>query len=73
MEGYRKWIIAVVSVVLEAILVWRGLNNLVPDVTLNVIGIINAIFNLIALFAVPTAAGIYMHFNVKQANQLKKK
>jgi len=73
MEGYRKVIVALVTIILEAVLVWRGLSNLVPDVTLNIIGIINAIFNLIALFAVPTAAGIYMHFNIKQANQLKKK
>jgi len=72
MEGYRKVIVALVTIVLEALLIWLGKGNLIPDVTSNVLSIINAIFNLLILFSPIVAAGIYMHFNVKQAKQLKK-
>jgi hypothetical protein len=71
MEGYRKLLVALVTLGIEALLVWKGLSNLVPDVTLNVVAVINAIFNILALFMVPVAAGAYMHYNVK-AKQLKK-
>jgi hypothetical protein len=73
MEGYRKWAVAIATLLIEGFLVWKGMANLVPDVTLNVVAIINAVFNILALFMVPVAAGIYMHYNVKQANQLRKK
>jgi len=72
MEGYRKWIIAIVTLLIEAALVWKGLGNLVLDVTLNVVAVINAIFNILALFMVPVAAGTYMYYNVK-VKQLKKR
>lgn len=71
MIGYRKVIVAIATLVIQVVMLWIGKEMLIPDVTAGVVGIIDAIFALIAVFW-PSAVGIsYMHYNVK-AKQVKK-
>jgi hypothetical protein len=71
--GWRKVIVAIVTLLIQVVMLWLGKEALVPDVTAGVIGIIDAIIALIALFT-PTAVGIaYMHYNVKAKQLMSKK
>lgn len=65
LEGYRKWIVAIVTLIIEAFLVWKGMDTLTEVVVTNVVTVINAIFVILELFVIPVSAGIYMHYNVE--------
>jgi len=70
--GYRKVAITIATLVVQVVMVWVGKDALTPEVTTGVVGIINAIFNLIILFS-PTAIGVgYFAANIK-AKQITQK
>lgn len=63
--GIRKVAVTIATLVIQVAMVWIGKEYLTPDVTVGVIGIINAIFDLIIIFS-PTAMGVgYLIANVK--------
>jgi hypothetical protein len=65
LEGWRKVIVAIVTLMIQVVMLWLGKEALIPEVTAGIIGIIDAIILLIGLFT-PTAVGIaYMHYNVE--------
>ncbi len=72
MIGWRKVIVAIVTLGIQVAMLWVGKEALIPDVTTSVVSIIDAIIALIALFT-PTAVGIsYFHYNVKAKKLFKK-
>ena len=61
----KNWVISIVSVVLEAFLVWKGMGNLATEVVTNVVAIINAIFTIIGLLLVPAVVAVHFTADYK--------
>jgi hypothetical protein len=63
--GSRKLIISIATLLIQLGMVWVGKEALTPDVTTNIVGIINSIIDLIILLS-PTIGGIaYLVANIR--------
>jgi uncharacterized membrane protein len=65
MDRIKNWVIAIVAILVEGLLIWKGLGNLAPEILVNVTAIITAIFTILGLLLVPATTGIYFYGDYK--------
>jgi len=76
MEGYRKVLVAIVTLLIQVGCLWLGKEVLMVPLTAGVITLIDAILTILVLLGIltPTAVGVaYMHYNVKAKQVMSKK
>ncbi|MCJ7828134.1 MAG: hypothetical protein MUP81_00140 [Dehalococcoidia bacterium] len=61
----KNWVIAIVSVIIEGLLIWKGMSNLAPDIIASVTAIINAIFTILGLLFIPAVDAVYFTTDYK--------
>jgi uncharacterized membrane protein len=75
MIGYRKVLVAIATLLVQVGCLWLGKDALIEPLTTGIITLIDVILAILVLLGIlaPTTMGIaYLHYNVKQAKQLKK-